>query len=158
MDNVKIYGSEADSHGGSRQDAVEKFWRLIVGGAASARFHRPSSGIGLSETAQASLRSARMFLEEFNIFAAEPDTEHQLLSGREENEAYLTHIGNRHYAIYFPRGGEVGLDLSGAGEVFKLKWLNISESQLSGSKNIEGGRVVSLSPPGEGNWIGVLTR
>src|SRR6056297_2374446 len=47
IDNVKIYGSEADSHGGSRQDAVEKFWRLIVGGAASARFHRPTAGIGL---------------------------------------------------------------------------------------------------------------
>jgi hypothetical protein len=156
LNSVKIYGSGADSHGGSIQDAVEKFWRWIIGGAASARFHRPNSGIGLSKTAQTQIRSARMFLEEFNIVDARPDSEHKLLSKREENEAYLTRIPGEQYAVYFTNGGEVSLELSNANGSYKVKWLDVSDSEWKKEASVNGGRKVSLETPGEGQYLVLL--
>lgn len=157
INSVKIYGSGYDSHGGSIQDAVEKFWRWIVGGAASARFHRPNSGIGLSETAKAQIHSARMFLDEFNIFEARPDSEHKLLTGREKNEAYLTRISGEQYAVYFTNGGEVNLELANANGRYQLKWLDISNSEWKEQASVKGGRKVSLETPGEGQYLVLLS-
>ena len=158
INSVKIYGSGYDSHGGSVQDAVEKFWRWIIGGAASTRFHRPNSGIGLNETAQTQIQSARMFLDEFNIFNARPDTDHNLLSGREENEAYLTCTPGQQYAVYFTNGGEVDLELSNANGRYQVKWLDISGSEWTEQTSVRGGRKISLETPGEEQYLVLLKK
>lgn len=85
MNNVKIYGSDS-SRFGSQQDALERFWRNIFGGAAAARFHRPESGIGLSLAAQKHIRCMRKFLDEIRIFECEPHNE--LIQRREKDSAY----------------------------------------------------------------------
>jgi hypothetical protein len=124
INNVKIYGS-ATSRFGGEQDALERFWRNVFGGMASARFHRPPAGIGLSETAQAHIQSARMLTDAVNVFACEPHND--LLSGREENQAYCMADPGREAAVVFFREGEVVLDTSGLAGELRVRWLNIPE-------------------------------
>ena len=58
MNNVKIYGADGGRFGNTR-DGIERFWRGIFAGCAAVRFHRPDSGIGISDTALRMIRSAR---------------------------------------------------------------------------------------------------
>lgn len=158
VNNVKIYGADRGPHGGDNRDAIEKFWRLIFGGAASARFHRPESGIGLSGLAQTQLQSARMFLDEFNLFESIPDSKHQYLSGREEDEAYLTYIEGKQYAVFFTNGGEVNLQLPDSGDAWQIRWLDISKKIWTQGQTVSGKKEVQLSPSGEGLWVALLTK
>lgn len=156
INSVKIYGADDGRHGGDNIDAVEKMWRLIFAGAASARFHRPSSGIGLSALAKTQLRSARMFLEEFNIFKARPDTGHSLLSGREEDEAYLSYIKDEQYAVFFTGGGQVELQLPGDDRRWQVRWLDIAKSKWVRPQAVSRQKV-SLHAPGDGQWVAVIS-
>jgi len=156
MNNVKIYGADTGRYGTSR-DGFERFWRSLIGGAASIRFHRPPSGNGLSMLSQAHIRSARMLADEFDFFSATPDTESRLLLDRVENEAYLTRISDRRFALYFPDGGEVRLDLRGIRGEFVLKWLEISTSRWSEESEISGGHEISLRAPGPGHWAVLIS-
>ena len=159
MNNVKIYGGER--HGGGLVEGYNKFWRSILGGCASVRFHRPGRvhgyyGAGLSEMARTQIRSARMFQEAFDIFRAQPDANSSLLSGRDENEAYLTYIPGEQYALYFPDGGSVSLDLKDVQSRFYLQWLDISESRWLEEDAFEGGDRVNISAPPTGQWLALI--
>lgn len=156
INSVKIYGADGGRHGGDNRDAVEKMWRLIFAGAASARFHRPSSGIGLGELAKTHLQSARLFLDEFNIFKAQPDADHQLLSDREEDEAYLTRIGDKQYAVYFPDGGEVALETPSESQQWEVLWLDVARSEWRESDKVRAKDGVNLKTPGQGHWVAVV--
>ncbi len=107
MNSVKIYGGHP--HGGGVEEGTHKMWRNIMGGLASTRFHRPSSGIGLGELARVHLRSARMFADAMDVFAAQPAN--HLLRERRENAAYCMAIPGEAYAVYFPVAGSVTLAL-----------------------------------------------
>ena len=131
----------------------QTFWRNLAGGFASSRFHRPPSGLGLSETAQTNLRSARMLQEHFDVFHAEPDPDFRLLTDRDENEAYASSVPGRQYAIYFSDGGRVTLDVSdlSATDQLTVAVLDISDSrwlsETTGSEKA-GGRITLTVPPG----------
>ncbi len=160
VNNNKLYGGSR--LGGGIAEGTNKFWRNIIGGVAASRFHRPGPeeayfGIGLNEVAQTQIRSARMFEEVFDIFRAQPDINSSLLGDRQTNEAYLAYIPCRQYAVYFPDGGEVGLDLRDTQGRFVMKWMNISDSQWFGEQGISGGDIIELKTPGEGHWVVVLT-
>ncbi len=157
INHVKIYGADGGEHwtGTSRQ-AAEAFWRNIIGGSASSRFHRPPAGLGLSEMAQTHIRSTRLFAERLNIFRCQPDSEHGLLRDRNENGAYLTYEPGQRYGVYFPDGGSVELDLGNAPGEFSLRWLNVAQNEWVDGGGIEGGETVRLEPPGDGHWAAVL--
>lgn len=157
LNNVKIYGADT-GHYGTDRDGLERFWRSILGGAASARFHRPDSGLGLSEKAQAHLRSGRLFAKSFDVFRAQPDAEHELLDDRSADEAYLSYVPGRQYAVYFPDGGQVQLDLSGADGQFTFGWLDIGRSRWQPEQQVQAGSAVPLQAPGPGHWVAVLHR
>lgn len=160
MNNVKIYGG--DIHGGGLTEGADKFWRNILGGCASARFHRPGKvpgyyGAGLSELAQTQIRSAGMFLESFDIFMSKPDPESFLLTNREENEAYLSFIPDSQYAIYFPDGGSAGLDPGIEQErIFSLQWLDITNSKWSDEIVVRAEGTIEVTTPGRGQWIALI--
>jgi hypothetical protein len=154
MNNVKIYGSD-DYRFGNDRDGIERFWRNVIGGCASARFHRPVAGLGLGEKAQANLRSARMLTDAMNLFVCEPRGD--LLSDRRPNEAYLTAEPGRQYALYFPDGGSVKLDLSDAGGRLQARWLDIMQSRWTDEETVVGGRTVELKAPEKGHWAVLLT-
>lgn len=160
VNNNKIYGGSA--LGGGIHEGLNKFWRNILGGIASSRFHRPGPeygyfSIGLSELAQTQIKSARMFEEVFNVFHAEPDVNSTLLTDRETNEAYSAYVPGGQYAVYFTDGGEVGLDLRDTPGLFLKKWLDISNNQWLEEQEISGGDIVRLNAPGEGHWIVVVS-
>jgi hypothetical protein len=71
LNNVKCYGADGGRHGDTR-NGIERFWRSIFGGSASIRFHRPDSGLGISDTARTHIRAARDVTDELDILKAEP--------------------------------------------------------------------------------------
>jgi hypothetical protein len=153
INNTKVYGSGSDSRGGQEQ-ALQKFWRSIFAGCASARFHRPPSGLGLSETAQTQIRSMRMLTDEFRIFSTQPRND--LLDNRQPNEAYCLADPGSAYAIYFTDGGEVTLDLSAANGQWQRRWLAIGESNWKAAESFRANDRLNLKAPGGGQWVLVL--
>lgn len=157
LNNVKIYGADTGPYGTTR-DGVERFWRSVLGGASSVRFHRPAAGIGLSETAWHHIRSARRLSAAFDLHRAQPDSASQQLQDRDADEAYLSMVPEEAYAVYFPEGGSVELDLSGADGTFQLRWLEAATGTWQEGASVDGGQPVALTPPADGHWIALLTR
>ncbi len=135
---------------------LDCFWRNMIGGSASSRFHRPPYGLGLSTVAQSHIRSMRMLATELDLLRCLPDSKSRLLLERDLDEAYLTRIDGEQYAIYFPNGGLASLDLSDVSGAFALRWLDISGCTWREPRMIEAGRVVKLTAPGKGHWAAVM--
>jgi len=165
--HTKIYGSGYKSFGtGGPEDGVERFWRNILGGSASARFHRPDSGNGLNDFAKGSIKAARILESLIKFWDITPQM--GLLSHRESNEAYLAAKPGERYALYFTNGGSVGLDLSGATGSFDVTWISVSmgvrtRTSAAGGyrlmeKTIEGGGGVTISAPYKGGWVAAIIR
>jgi hypothetical protein len=151
MNTVKIYGAKTGSYGTGR-DARERFWRDIIGGCASARFHRPPAGLGLTDIVQRNIRSARMFLDELEIFSCEPRND--LLTFRSHNEAFCTAETGTQYGVYFPADGEVFLDIAGmkGNGALTVFWLDIDGCRWVAPERIpDGVDTVRLSTPGSGS-------
>lgn len=159
MNSVKIYGANTGCYGSTR-DAQERFWRNIFGGLASSRFHRPPSGQGLNGIAQAHIRSMRMLTDEMTIVACEPHND--LVEFRSWNEAYCTANPGVEYAVFFPDGGNVLLDVSAAdGKPCTVRWLNIRQSQWHAAVSetcLEEEKFLRLeTPTEEGYWAVLVT-
>ena len=178
MNNVKIYGGSDGStnfSAGSETEAIDRFWRNIFGGCASARFHRPSVpskiwGSGLNERVQTNLKALGMLLEKLNIVTCSPHND--LLSPRVSvpsmMEAYVTaHIGHQ-YAIYFPQGRyTINLDPWVYVDKLSLQWLDINSLEWSEPEIVdvkwEGGKgdwgfrgMVDLETPGNRPCVAFL--
>ncbi len=149
LNNVKIYGADTGRFGNSR-DGMERFWRNIFGGLSSARFHRPDSGLGLSEKAQANIQSMRMLTDKMDIFSCSPRND--LLSDREENEAYCTANPGTEYAVYFTSGGEVTLDISAMKKPVIVRWLDIMKAEWSEPQKKTDKGKLKLTCPSKGYW------
>jgi hypothetical protein len=149
LNNTKIYGADTGRFGNDR-DGMERFWRNIFGGLASARFHRPDSGLGLNEKARMNIRSMRMVTDKMNVFASEPHND--LLSQREANEAYCLANPGREYAVYFPDGGQVELDISALSRAANVQWLDIMASKWRDPQTAPNGRTLKLECPEKGYW------
>lgn len=152
MNSVKIYGGHP--HGGGLEEGTHKFWRNILGGLASARFHRPTSGAGLSPLAQTHLRSARMAVEEMDLFTAHPAN--ALLLDRGENAAYCMAAVPHTYAVYFPAAGSATLNLSPAPNPLRLQWLEILENRWLDGQSVDSGSSLRLKTPGQGQWLALV--
>ncbi|MDE0088309.1 MAG: hypothetical protein OXU23_21485 [Candidatus Poribacteria bacterium] len=153
INNIKIYGADGGRFGSTR-DGLERFWRNVFGGFASARFHRPDSGVGLSKIAQAHLKSMRSITNKMDVFTCEPNND--LLSNRKENEAYTFANPGKEYAVYFPKGGSVDLNLSVGkntdAKTVKIRWLNINKSEWKKEEEIPFSDSITLDTPTEAHW------
>lgn len=156
INSVKVYGSNAFRYGTTR-DAIERFWRNIFAGLAAVRFHRPPTGLGLGEIAQAHLRSARMLTDEMaHFFECEPTIE--LLSNRSYNEGYALACPGREYAVFFTDGGDMML-AAGAGR-YRQRWMKLGERCWVADTVIEVAEepVRLITPAEEGYWAVLLQR
>jgi hypothetical protein len=165
--HTKIYGSGYYSFGtGGPEDGVERFWRNIIGGSASARFHRPDAGNGLNDYAKASIKAARVLEGLVNFWELTPQMD--LLSERQSNEAYLAAKPGQCYVLYFTDGGSVRLDLSGAKGSFNVTWISVSmgvstrTSATGGYRlmadTVQGGDVLTFSAPYKGGWVAAIVK
>lgn len=155
LNTVKTYGADGGRFGNTR-DGLERFWRHVIGGAASARFHRPDSGLGLSAPAVASLRAARQLESLIKLWEVEPAN--PWLRNREPNEAYLAARPGQAYALYFTHGGSVGLDLTGAPGPFEVRWIDLARGEWATREKVNGGAVVTLTAPGQGHWLAAVVK
>jgi hypothetical protein len=163
INNIKNYG--AARHG--EDESVARFCRIIFAGCAGSRFHRPHPledpdshqastgfGLGLSPLAQKVILSMRQLTDGISLVTAVPRND--LLSGREENEAYLLAESGRQYALYFPRDagdGNIELDLTGANGSWRVKWVNIKmNTWLEDEQLLQGGSRVQIRKPDNGHW------
>lgn len=155
LNTTKTYGADGGRFGDQR-DGLERFWRHVIGGAASARFHRPPSGLGLSPAAAASLRAARQIESLVRLWELEPAT--QLLRDRAANEAYLTARPGHAYVVYFTQGGSVGLDLSEAPGAWEAWWIDVATGGIGRREPVQGGGVAPLNPPTQTHWVAVVIK
>ncbi|MBM4026292.1 MAG: hypothetical protein FJ280_12955, partial [Planctomycetes bacterium] len=155
INTVKTYGADTGRFGNDR-DGLERFWRHIIGGAASARFHRPTSGLGLSESAVAAIKAARKLESLVRLWDVEPAN--HLLSDRAANEAYLAARRGTGYALYFPNGGSVGLDLKDAPGRFEVRWIDAGTGEWDKRETVEGGAVATLKAPAQGHWAAAIVK
>lgn len=154
LNTVKTYGADGGVHGNTR-DGIERWWRHVLGGAASARFHRPDSGLGFSKLAEASILAARKIEASVKYWDINPAN--NLLSSRENNEAYLAAKPGEAYVLYFTNGGSVGLDLKKQKGFFTLRWIDLKTGDWQGKSTLAGGKIARIDAPGKGHWVGLVT-
>jgi hypothetical protein len=163
INNIKNYG--AARHG--EDESVARFCRMVFAGCAGVRFHRPHPiedpnqkeassdyGLGLSPLGQQVIQSMRWVMDEIEFAATKPRND--LLSEREENEAYLLAEPGKQYALYFPKGGEVSLDLIKARGLWEIRWRNVLDGSLLPEIQVEGNSEISVKTPGSGHWVAVV--
>ena len=156
VNNTKVYGSGYKGFGsGGPEDGVERLMRNLLGGCASARFHRPTSGNGLNARARNAIRAVRKLEELVKLWNVAPHME--LLSERSDNEAYVAADPGASYVVYFPYGGSVKIDLSACAGPMALRWFGITPGkQIGGTKELEND-IVDLAAPASGGWLAAIT-
>jgi hypothetical protein len=97
----------------------------------------------------------RMLLDRLDIMRSEPHND--LLTNRSWNEAYCTAIPGEAYAVFFPDGGNVWLDVSAADiETLRVDWLDIRASRWSSPSpdvvSVIDDRLHLVTPTEEGYW------
>ncbi len=154
---VKVYGGMNSTWGsGSNEDGIERFVRDVIGGCATVRHHRPPSGNGLSAKSQASILSVRKIETIVKMWEMKPHME--LLSDREDDEAYLTAKRGENYVILFPDGGSVALDLTDSPGEFSGRWISIGSGSWGERFSLKGGSLTEIASPGPGGWFAVIIR
>lgn len=157
LNNTKIYSDGQTTWGsGTPVDGVERFWRNLVAGAASCRFHRPGAGIGLNDIAKACIRSARALEEDVRLWDVK--ARQDLLGDREPDEAYLAAKPGTAYALYFTDGGSVTLDLRKHDDAFQVVWIEVASGERRKETKLRGGGWVSMEAPGGGGWVAAILR
>jgi len=177
INNEKVYGNGVGTNtaAGTEKEAVERFWRNVFGGAASTRFHRPAHrggdfywGIGLSERAEQTLRAVNMFLDEFDLFNAEPYENCETV-GNSVDSYCLANMGKQ-YAVYFPGGrATVHLDPWVHANRVAIKWLDVVNLSWSEEEivepvwdNFDGTdwwgpqRILTLAPGNHRSYVAVI--
>lgn len=158
LNNVKIYGGPRGEWTDGPAHGINRFWRNLVGGAASVRFHSSPSGIGISERAQFHIKSATMLAAEYDFFTSQPNADFNLFDERGEDEAYLATNSRGDAIVYFPDGGQVVIDFTDFEGDYELKWLNVEGKNWYKISNVEGGQILELKSPHAGGWIALLKR
>ncbi|HOQ88875.1 MAG TPA: hypothetical protein PLX03_01930 [Candidatus Hydrogenedentes bacterium] len=160
INNTKIYGADGNRFGDTTQDAVERFWRILLAGCASARFHRPDSGLGLNGLAVASLRSARAVESRIPFWKLKPRAERLLLP--EQGNAWMGAAPGEGAVVFIPRQQpqpEVTVDLSDLGlkRGVSIQWINAETGDARAPEPLgSAGGPVTLRCPDAGNWIAVI--
>jgi len=165
---TKIYGNDLALDGqpwsrfkpGDSDNGIEEWWRDLLAGVAGVRFHRPTSGIGLSAAAKSCIRATRKVETRVKFWDVEPRLD--LLTDRQSDEAYLAADPGKAYILYFTKndGGSVGLKLSGYPDAtFDLRWVNVGTGDWGPAATITGGRTVTIDrPDGSAHWVAAIVR
>lgn len=140
-------------------NAQERLWRPLMAGFAALSHHRaylegltkdgwPIGGLAMTELAQTNIQAMRIFTD--LIIPWESLPRQDLLSDREEDEAYLMAKEGSMYGLYFPKGiGSVGLDLQSVQKPFKISWIDIGKGQVVENSEINGGEIIQVEVPYE---------
>ena len=155
--NVKIYGSDYGSHGGTAQDGIEKFIRNALMGCASMRFHRPPSGLGISDTTLLVIKNLRQVLESTSFFNGSPHQD--LLSDRQPNEAFCRAIEGQEYIVYFPRSeGDIILELAEQEQEYQIQWIHFISKTQKTERKISAAERMQVRAPSGNHWVAIIKK
>ena len=157
VNSTKIYGNEGTrwgQRGITTEHAIQTFFRNVVGGFASSRFHRPPSGLGLSPLSINCIRTIREIESRVKMWEITPRMD--LLKENGKNNAFLSAQEGKYYLLYFTHAGSAKLDLGSADETFKLRWIGLETARWEKKSTIKGGAVVSLECPFEKGGFALL--
>ena len=149
----KLRGTSNSITGDHVSISYGKFWRGLLAGYSAVRFHRPVPGsLGLSTEAQHCIRAARLLEEIVPIWDLVPALDR--LNERAEDSAYFLTGPNSASVVYCPDGGAATVGhLTGS---HLVRWIDISSgSWAPETATVQGAE--SISTPGPGHWIAVLT-
>ena len=160
FNNSKIYGG-VEGFAGGVDESIQRYWKTIFAGSAATNFHkegpRPNAfSLGFNEQGRAQIKHMRMFADAMNSFSPAPTN--NLLSNRSENEAFCLSHQNNQYAVYFPNGGNVTLNLKQANGSYIMRWFDIVNGTWSAETEVQGARDIELTTPGTGHWAVLLKR
>jgi hypothetical protein len=154
---TKIYSDgELKWGSGTPPDGVERFWRYLMAGVASCRFHRDGAGIGIQPVAKKCIGAARKIEKHIKFWHVK--TRMDLLSEREEDEAYLAADPGNKYILYFTDGGSVRLDLTSHKNKFTMIWVNIQTAEETKETTVTGGGKIKIDAPDKGGWAAVIVK
>jgi hypothetical protein len=154
VNNVKVYGRDGGKHHSTR-NGIECFVRNVLMGCASTRFHRPTSGLGLSDTAQSVIKSMRSLAEKTRFVNGRPDN--TILGDRQENEAFCR-VSDDAYIIYFTNGGEVTLRPDDLRAGTTIQWLDILNTTWTEPVSTPTGDPLAIASPADGHWICLIRK
>ena len=156
LNNAKVYAF-GPAGGLDIQAASERFWQNLLGGSASSAFHKtaPNLGIGLNSNAQAIIRAARAFTNEFSVFRAAPRQD--LVLEAPPAGAYCMAEPGKACAVYFPEGSSATIDLSGAAPAMVVKWFDPRRAVFLPPRAVQGGRRAALAcPDADREWLALI--
>jgi len=158
VNSTKIYGSDNSwvSRGITHEHAVQTFFRNLIGGFASSRFHRPTHGLGLSKTSVSCIKTVRK-IETFVKFW-DIDPRMDLLSNNEKGEAYIAAQEGKYYLIYFTDEGDVKLDLSNQKGKYTIHWIDIESAEWIEREKIKAGSIVDIKAKCKNGCVAVIVK
>jgi hypothetical protein len=157
VNSTKIYGSDKHSNPNiNKEHAVQTFFRNIIGGFASSRFHRPDGGLGFSETSINCIKAIRKVESAVKFWEMNPHM-NQLIDFN-QNEAYLTAKEGSTYLIYFPGKGNVKLDLNNHQWPFEVRWINIENAEWEDNAIVEGGKIIEIESKFEKGCLVIISK
>jgi len=156
MNNVKVYGRPGGGKPCDPDENVARFWRNILAGCASTRFHRPDSGLGLNDLAQRTIRAARTFTDAFDLFSCEPRPD--LLQDAGPSQAYCLARPPDLFALYLPKGGEAVVKTAPA-QGLRLRWFDPDTALFAKPEALPAGDEIRLRTPSAGRtWLALVDR
>ena len=81
-----------------------------------------------------------------------------MLRHRDANEAYLAAQPGAAYALYFPSGGEVELDLRAHPGQYAVHWIDIATGEWGRRATFAGGAWIPLAAPAAGHWAAAVLK
>lgn len=151
--NVKVYGNDGGRHQ-TTQNGIECFVRNMMFGAASTRFHRPTSGQGLNKVARNVIKSVRLVTDEMDFFSGIPLD--FVIIDKEPNEAFCRGIEGKEYLVYFPDNGQIEMNVTLQGKKGRIRWLSVDEGEWHSEEEIELDNEIMIATPAEGNWFALI--
>ncbi|MBW6501145.1 MAG: hypothetical protein K0B05_07100 [Bacteroidales bacterium] len=146
VNSTKIYGSDSGSwldRGINTEHAINTFFRNITGGFASSRFHRPPSGLGLSEISINCIKTVRDIEKITKMWDMEPSM--HLLEVEEGGEAYLSAREGKCYILYFITDCKALLDLKKHDIKYRMISAEVEKAEWERNEPVRGGSVVELN-------------
>ena len=155
MNTTKTYGATGNKFGHTDQDAVERFWRHLIAGAASARFHRPDSGLGLSKKAKECLAAVRTIERSLRFWDLKPVMNR--IEAIQGSQAYLAESSEQALLCFLPLGTEsVTINATGYEGSVGITWIRLEDGPIRMKMQIQASKSLSFKAPHTANWLAIV--
>lgn len=154
INTTKTYGATGNKFGHTDQDAIERIWRHLLAGAASVRFHRPDSGLGINDKAVACIKAVRLVESEVEFWSLSPAMDRIHTQG--DNHAFAAASGNRTLIVFITGQHEVELRGMRPLATRTFQWFDVDSGLEDSSYLYKGSMIKSIKPPRKGNWVAII--